>query len=70
LAEKENPIKEAPRRGKRGRKAKSKARNLIERMKLYKHDILRFMTEPQVPFDNNLALSTGIYNPQDLQKLL
>ena len=70
LAEKENPIKEAPRRGKRGRKAKSKARNLIERMKLYKHDILRFMTEPQVPFDNNLALSTGIYNPQDLQKAL
>jgi len=56
LAEKENPVKVLLKeRGKRGRKAKSKAQNLLERMKLYKHDILKFMTEPQVPFDNNLA---------------
>jgi len=56
LSEKENPVKDAPkRRGKRGRIAKSKARNLPERMKKYKKDILKFMTDTQVPFDNNLA---------------
>jgi len=56
LAEKENPVKDAPkRRGKRGRIAKSKARNLLERMKKYKKDILKFMTDPAIPFDNNLA---------------
>ena len=43
------------RRGKRGRIAKSKARNLLERMKKYKKDILRFMTDPAISFDNNLA---------------
>jgi hypothetical protein len=35
-------------------------------MKLYKNDILRFMYDPNIPFDNYQALSTGIYNPQDL----
>ena len=40
---------------KRGRRARSKARNLLERMRLYKPDILRFMDDPEVPFDNNLA---------------
>jgi transposase len=56
LGQKENPLKDVPeKRGRRGRIAKSKSQNLIERMKLYKHDILRFMTDPQVPFDNNLA---------------
>ena len=54
--EKENPAKDTPkRRGKRGRIAKSKARNLLERMKNYKKDILKFMTDPAIPFDNNLA---------------
>lgn len=54
--EKENPAKDAPkRRGKRGRIAKSKARNLLDRMKNYKKDILKFMTDPAIPFDNNLA---------------
>jgi transposase len=54
--EKENPIKDAPkRRGKRGRIAKSKACNLLSRMKNYKKDILKFMTDPAIPFDNNLA---------------
>jgi len=54
--EKENPAKDAPkRRGKRGRIAKSKACNLLSRMKNYKQDILRFTTDLEIPFDNNLA---------------
>jgi transposase len=57
LGEKENPLhrKTLTRSHKRGRKARSKARNLLDRMQLYKPDILRFMEDPEVPFDNNLA---------------
>jgi len=56
LAEKENSAKDTPkRRDKRGRIAKSKASNLLERMKKYKKDILKFMTDPAISFDNNLA---------------
>jgi transposase len=55
--EKENPLlkKTLTRSHKRGRRAKSKARNLLERMQNYKWDILRFMNDAEVPFDNNLA---------------
>lgn len=57
LGEKKNPL---PRKTltpshRRGRRARSKARNLLDRMGLYKPDILRFMEDPEVPFDNNLA---------------
>ena len=38
---------------KRGRVKRSKARNLLERLVNYEADILRFMTEEQVPFTNN-----------------
>jgi transposase len=57
LGEKENPLarKTLTLSHTRGRKAHSKARNLLERMLLYKQDILRFMDDPEVPFDNNLA---------------
>jgi transposase len=57
LGEKENPLrgKTLTRSHKRGRRARSKARNLLDRMRLYKLDILRFMEDPEVPFDNNLA---------------
>ena len=57
LGEEENPltIHVAPQGHKRGRKARSKARNLLERMWCYKPDILRFMDDAEVPFDNNLA---------------
>ena len=51
---KANPIKEAP-KGKRGRKAKGKTRCLLERLRDYKDDILRFASDWTVPFTNNEA---------------
>lgn len=47
------PPDESQRRGKRGRLKRSKARNLLERLRDYEHDILRFMTAKTVPFTNN-----------------
>ena len=41
--------------GKRGRTKKSKSRNLLERLINYEKEVLRFMTNPDVPFTNNLA---------------
>ena len=49
-----NPVKEAP-KGKRGRKAKGKTRCLLERLRDYKDDILRFASDWTVPFTNNEA---------------
>jgi transposase len=53
--EKENPV--APREGepRRGRTAQTKTRNLLERMREHEGDILRFMTDVDVPFTNNQA---------------
>lgn len=39
----------------RGPRKKSKAQNLIERLKLYKDQVLLFMRDERVPFDNNQA---------------
>jgi transposase len=57
LGKKANPLscKNQSASHKRGKQSRSKARNLLDRMKLYKTDILRFMYDPEVPFDNNLA---------------
>jgi transposase len=44
-----------PPSGKRGRTPQSKAVNLLERLRIYADDVLRFMTDPGVPFTNNLA---------------
>ena len=49
-----NPLKEAV-KGNRGRRAKGKTRCLLERLRDYKTDILRFATDWTVPFTNNEA---------------
>ena len=54
-AEKENPIPVWEGEQKRGRKARTKTRNLLDRMREYKEDILRFMSDIDVPFTNNQA---------------
>ena len=41
--------------GKRGKVARSKSRNLLERLKKFEDDVLRFMDDPIVPFSNNQA---------------
>jgi transposase len=38
---------------KKGREKKSKERNLLERLRDFEQDVLRFMVEPDVPFTNN-----------------
>lgn len=42
-------------RPKRGRKARNKARNLLDRLRCHQAEVLRFIEDPEVPFDNNLA---------------
>jgi transposase len=39
----------------RGRKKRSRARNLLERLRDYEAETLRFLTDPRVPFTNNLS---------------
>ena len=56
LEESENecpPPDETKRMGQRGRVKRSKARNLLERLKDYEEDVLRFMDNSDVPFTNN-----------------
>lgn len=52
-----NPFEPPPEteKKKRGRVAKSKARNLLERLRDYKSYILRFFNDFRVPFDNNFS---------------
>jgi len=47
------PPDESQRKGKRGRLKRSKARNLLERLRDFEHDVLRFMEVKSVPFTNN-----------------
>jgi transposase len=42
-------------KGKRGRIKKSKSRNLLERLRDFENEVLRFMETDFVPFTNNLA---------------
>lgn len=44
-----------PKKKKRGRVAKTKPLNLLERMKDFKEDIIRFLSDFDVPFDNNFS---------------
>ena len=47
------PPDEAQRDGKRGRIKRTTARNLLERLRDFEDDVLRFLDHPQVPFTNN-----------------
>jgi transposase len=47
------PSPSASRPKRRGRLKRSKARNLLERLRDYEADVLRFMEQPEVPFTNN-----------------
>ena len=47
------PPDESQRKGRRGRLKRSKARNLLERLQKFEHDVLRFMVVEVVPFTNN-----------------
>ena len=53
-ADKECPPPDDTRRpGQRGRLKRSKSRNLLERLRDFEDDVLRFIDEPRVPFTNN-----------------
>jgi transposase len=55
-AEKECPAPDSTKRkGSRGRIPRSKARNLLDRLRDFESDVLRFMDEEDVPFSNNQA---------------
>ena len=55
-AEKECPPPDESRtKGHKGRIKRSKSRNLLERLRDFEDDVLRFMTIPEVPFTNNLG---------------
>jgi len=47
------PPDDTKRKGQRGRLKRSKSRNLLERLRAYEDDVLRFMDNPVVPFTNN-----------------
>ena len=49
------PKKDEGQKKKRGKVARSKSRNLLERFLDFKEDILRFMRDKKVPFTNNMA---------------
>jgi transposase len=55
-AETECPEPDIPKqKGKRGRIKKTKARNLLERLRDFEGDVFRFMENKNVPFTNNLG---------------
>jgi transposase len=65
-AQVDNPMVQST--GKRGRPKQSKATNLIGRLRDYRDDVWRFMTQPDVPFTNNLAEQT-VRMPKVKQKV-
>ena len=65
-AQVDNPVVAST--GKRGRPKQSKATNLIGRLRDYRDDVWRFMTQPDVPFTNNLA-EQAVRMPKVKQKV-
>ena len=47
------PPDESQRQGQRGRLKRTRARNLLERLRDYETDVLRFLEDPAIPFTNN-----------------
>lgn len=62
-----NPVAE-PAAKRRGRAKQSDATNLLRRLREHKDDVLRFLTDVRVPFDNNLA-ERAIRMPKLKQKV-
>jgi transposase len=54
-AETECPPPEEPEEKKKGKTARSRARNLLERLRDFENETLRFMVDKEVPFSNNQA---------------
>lgn len=54
-AEQECPPPDETGEKKKGKTARSKARNLLERLRDFENDVLRFMVDEDVPFSNNQA---------------
>jgi transposase len=68
LAQGEAANPRAPPSGKRGRTRQSTAVNLLHRLRTSTDDVLRFMTDPGVPFTNNLA-EQAVRMPKVKQKV-
>ena len=49
------PDEKKRKKGQRGRLKRPKARSLLERLKAYENDVLRFLEDERVPFTNNLG---------------
>jgi transposase len=58
----------APASGKRGATKQSKPANLLHRLREHADDVWRFMTEPAVPFTNNVA-EQAVRMPKVKQKI-
>jgi transposase len=53
LAQNIPPPEESVKKKKRGRPKQTKAKNLLDRLRDFKENVLAFVTDPLIPFDNN-----------------
>jgi transposase len=68
LAEGDAANPRAPPTGQRGKAKQNKARNLLDRLRLYADDVLRFASDHDVPFSNNVA-EQAVRMPKVKQKI-